>query len=93
MGALKEAGLTDKVQFIGFDPSPDMVNAMAEGKMQGIVLQDPVQMGYLAVKTIVEHLQGKTVEKRVRTGEYLATPENMNEERMHQLLNPKQFGE
>ncbi len=92
-GALKEAELSDKVQFIGFDPSPDMVNAMADGKMQGIVLQDPVQMGYLAVKTIVEHLQGKTVETRVRTGEYLATPENMKEERMQELLNPKQFGE
>jgi len=43
------------------------------------------------VKTIVAHLEGKPVEKRISTGEYMATTENMNEPRMKQLLNPEQF--
>ncbi len=47
-------------------------------------------MGYLGVKTIVEHLQGKQVEKRIATGEVMATPENMDEPEIQQLLNPEQ---
>ncbi|MEC9093451.1 MAG: substrate-binding domain-containing protein, partial [Planctomycetota bacterium] len=90
LNALEEKKLTDKVKFVGFDPNSSMVSAMAENKMQGIVLQDPVQMGYLAVKTMVEHLDGKKVDKRISTGEYVATPENMNGEQMKQLLAPQQ---
>jgi ribose transport system substrate-binding protein len=40
---------------------------------------------------MVEHLRGKEVPKRISTGEYIATPENMDEPEMKKLLNPKQF--
>jgi ribose transport system substrate-binding protein len=48
-------------------------------------------MGYLAVKTMVEHLEGRTVEPRVQTGETLATPENMNEPAVGKRLAPEQI--
>lgn len=89
--ALEEADLAGKVKFVGFDPTPPMVQAMAEGKMEGIVLQDPVRMGYLAVRTMYDHLEGKEVPKRISTGEYIATPQNMNTDEMKRLLNPEQF--
>jgi len=88
--ALEDANLGREVVFIGFDPNKRMVDALAAGKMQGIVLQDPVTMGYEAVKTIAAHLKGEEVQKRISTGEYIATPENMNEERMQELLHPPQ---
>ena len=91
--ALEQEGLAGKVKFVGFDPNPEMVQALADGKMHGIVLQDPVTMGYQAVKTMVAHLESKALEKRVPTGEYMATGENMKEPRMHQLLNPEQFSQ
>lgn len=90
LGALEQTGLVGKVKFIGFDPSPHMVEALAAGKMHGIVLQDPVRMGYLGVKTIVAHLRGEQVEKRIGTGEALATPANMKEPAIEKLLNPEQ---
>ncbi len=90
--ALEDAGLAGKIVFIGFDPSKRMVQALSENKMQGIVLQDPVKMGYLAVKTMIEHLQQNPVEKRISTGEALATPENMNDPEMKKLLAPPGFG-
>lgn len=93
LGALNELNLAGKVKFVAFDPNVPLVNGLAEGKVHGIVLQDPVHMGYMAVKTMVQHLRGEPVEKRVGTGEYVATPENMNEPRMQQLLHPKQYGE
>ncbi|HLJ12554.1 MAG TPA: substrate-binding domain-containing protein [Planctomycetaceae bacterium] len=91
--ALEQEGLAGKVKFIGFDPSPQLIQAMREKKLHGIVLQDPVKMGYLGVMTLVEHLQGKRVEKRISTGEYVATPENMDEPEMQRLLSPPQYGE
>src|SRR6185295_3831171 len=36
LGALEEAGMTGQVKFIGFDPSPRMVQALRDQKMQGI---------------------------------------------------------
>ncbi|HZZ73000.1 MAG TPA: substrate-binding domain-containing protein [Pirellulales bacterium] len=91
MTALDQAGLLGKLTFIGFDPNPRMVTALKANKMQGIVLQDPVMMGYLAVKTIVAHLEGQAVEKRIGTGENLATPENAGDEKIAKLLSPEQF--
>jgi len=91
--AIEDAGLADKIVFIGFDPNETMVNALSEGRMKGIVLQDPVKMGYLAVKAMIEHLEGGKVERRISTGEAIATPENMNEAEMQTLLKPAQFGE
>jgi ribose transport system substrate-binding protein len=93
LGALRNEGLAGKVKFVAFDPNPPLIEAMAEGQVAGIVLQDPVRMGYLSVKTLVDHLNGKQVEKRIPTGEFVATPENMHEPEMAELLNPKQFGE
>jgi ribose transport system substrate-binding protein len=93
LAALENANLDREIVFIGFDPNQRMVDALASGKMQGIVLQDPVKMGYLAVKHMVAHLEGEEVEKVVSTGEYIATPENMQEEQMQKLLNPPQFDE
>ncbi len=89
--ALEQAGLDGKVVFVGFDTSTPMITAMEEGKMQGLVLQDPVRMAYLAVKTMVDHLEGKTVEKSISTGELMATPENMNEPEVKERLSPPKF--
>ncbi|HEV7221807.1 MAG TPA: substrate-binding domain-containing protein [Pirellulales bacterium] len=93
LGALKNEGLAGKVKFIAFDPNPPLIESLAEGEVTGIVLQDPIRMGYLAVKTLVDHLNGKQVEKRIPTGEFVATRKNMREPEMAKLLHPKQFGE
>jgi len=91
--AIEQEGLSGKVKFVGFDPSPELIAAMREKKMHGIVLQDPVKMGYQAVMTMMDHINGKDVEKRISTGEYVATPTNMDEPDMKKLLSPQQFGE
>ena len=76
------------VKVIGFDAGTQTIDAMKKGDVQGIVVQNPVRMSYLAVKTMVEHLQGKPVEKRIDTGVYVVTPENMETPEMKELLYP-----
>lgn len=93
LGALEELEQGGKIQFIAFDPNQPLIEGLTNNHVDGIVLQDPVKMGYEAVMAMGKHLDGKDVEKRVNTGEYVATPENMNEAEMHKLLHPQQFGE
>lgn len=54
--AMDEAGLLGKVPFVGFDPNPRMVGALNEGKMHGIVLQDPVEWPAQQQDVWSEHL-------------------------------------
>ncbi len=87
--ALRNAGLNNKVKFVAFDPSDSLLEALGDGSCQAIVLQDPVQMGYQAVKTMVAAIGGATAEPFTSTGEYVATPENMGEEKYKKLLKPE----
>ncbi len=90
--ALENEGKAGKVKFVAFDSGPRMIEGLKNGSVHGVVLQDPVNMGYLAVKTMVAHLDGETVEKKIDTGVHLATPENMEDEKIASLLTPKRAG-
>ena len=86
--ALQESRLAGKVKFVGFDSSERLVKGLRDGEIHGLVLQDPINMGYLGVKTMVAHLQGQKVEKLTDTGSDVATLENMDDPRMKDLLEP-----
>jgi ribose transport system substrate-binding protein len=93
LAALENLGLAGKVKCIAFDPNERLVKALADRKIDGIVLQDPVRMGYLAVKTLVTYLRGEPVERRIPTGESVATPDNLRDDEIDRLLHPPQFGD
>ena len=86
--ALQESGLAGKIKFVGFDSSPKLIQALRDGHIHGLVLQNPMKMGYLGVKQMVLHLRGQSIEIRVDTGVYLATQENMDDTDMKNLLEP-----
>lgn len=86
--ALQESGLAGKIKFVGFDSSPKLIQALRDGHIHGLVLQNPMKMGYLGVKQMVLHLRGQSIESRVDTGVYLATRENMDDTEMKNLLEP-----
>jgi ribose transport system substrate-binding protein len=86
--ALQDGGFAGKVRFVGFDSSVRVVEALRKKEIQGLVLQDPMGMGYLAVKTMVQHLKGEQVPRRVNTGLALITPENMDQPEHKELLEP-----
>lgn len=88
--ALEQENLAGKVKFIGFDPAPHLLEAMRAQKIHGLIIQDPVKIGYEGVKAVVNHIRGKEISKRIATGENLATPENMDSPEMKKLLSPEQ---
>lgn len=85
---LQDNGWTAKVKFIGFDASDTLVKGLEAGHIQGLVLQDPVKMGYLGVQTMVTHLRGGAVARRIDTGVRLVTQANMDDPVSRELLHP-----
>ncbi|MFC1538108.1 substrate-binding domain-containing protein [Candidatus Latescibacterota bacterium] len=84
--ALQERGLAGTVKLVGFDTSETLAKAIEDGEIHGLILQDPIKIGYLGVMTAVKYLRGEPVEKRIDTGLVIATPENRNEPEIKSLL-------
>src|SRR5882762_6009911 len=86
--ALQDIGKAGKITFVGFDASDVFVEAMKTRQLHGIVVQNPFNMGYLGVRTMVDQLQGKTIEKRIDTGVTMVTLDNLNTPDIQTLLHP-----
>ena len=85
---LEDNGWAGKVQFIGFDASDGLIKGLRDGHIAGLIVQDPVRMGYLSVKTLVSHIKGEKVERRIDTGVRLVTRDIMDTPEMKELLQP-----
>jgi len=87
--ALRDIGKAGgRVKVIGFDTSVQSLRDLESGDVHGLVVQNPVKMGYLGVMTMVDHLGGRQVAKRIDTGVVLVTRDNMAEPEMQALLSP-----
>jgi ribose transport system substrate-binding protein len=86
--ALKKSNMNKKMKFVGFDSSEKLVGALKDGDIDGLVVQNPFNMGYLAVKTMADHLRGKKVEKRIDTGAQLVTKEGLDDPKIKEVMQP-----
>ena len=86
--ALQDIGKAGKVFFVGFDSSKSFIDAMRSNQLNGLVVQNPFNMGYLGVRTMVDHLLGKPVDKKMDTGVTLVTPDNLDSADIQTLLHP-----
>jgi len=88
MLALEKAGIAGKVKLVGFDSSAKLVLGLKQGHIDALVLQNPFNMGYLAVKTVVRHIKGEQVEPRIDTGATLVTRQNLDQPEIKELVLP-----
>jgi ribose transport system substrate-binding protein len=86
--ALQDGGLAGKIRFVGFDSSVKLVEALRRAELDALVLQNPFDMGYRGVRTMVAHLRGEEIEERIDTGVALATPRNMDDPEIAERLTP-----
>jgi ribose transport system substrate-binding protein len=86
--ALRKSNMNKKMKFVGFDASEKLIGALKDGDIDGLVVQNPFNMGYLAVKTMADHLRGKKVEKRIDTGARLVTKENLDDPEVKEVIQP-----
>ncbi len=86
--ALKKTNLAKNVKFVGFDASDKLIAALRDGELDGLVVQDPFNMGYLAVKTMAEHLRGKPAPRRIDTAAKIVTKENVDDPAVKEVIKP-----
>ncbi len=87
--ALRDAGLAGgRVKLVGFDAGETLNAALRAGDVQGLVVQNPFNMGYLGVKTIVAALRGEPVPARIDTGVGFLTKENLNDPALADIVHP-----
>lgn len=86
--ALQKANLAGQLKLLGFDASEKLLGAVEAGHIDALVVQNPFNMGYLAVRTIVEHLRGQRVQPRADTGARLVDAKNLHEPLIQELIRP-----
>ena len=87
--ALRQAGLTGKKKFIGFDTTEFLLDGLRRQEIHGLVVQDPRQMGYLAMKAAVAAARGTASKPAlILTDAVMVTLENHQKPEIQALLVP-----
>jgi ribose transport system substrate-binding protein len=86
--ALKAMNRSGKTKFVAFDSSDSMIEDLKGGTISAMVVQDPFHMGYEAVKTVVDKLNGKTPAKRMDLHARVITKADLDKPEIQQLLHP-----
>ena len=85
--ALRSRGLSDKVRMVGFDFSETIEKDLKDDVIDALVVQDPFNIGYEAVKTIVAKLNGEIPEKRIDSPATIVTSDNLTDPKIDALVH------
>lgn len=86
--AIKSRGLAGKVHLMGFDSGVSIEKSLREGVIDALVVQDPFNIGYEAVRSVVASLRGETPPKRIDSPATVVTLENVDTPEIDKLLHP-----
>lgn len=68
VNGVTELNMQGKIVVIGYDSGKQQIDAIKSGVEAGAITQDPISIGYLAVKAAVDAINGKAVDKSIDTG-------------------------
>ncbi|MGI6070314.1 MAG: substrate-binding domain-containing protein [Blautia sp.] len=89
--AAASAGISDKVCVVGVDSDATEIQALSDGTMDAIIVQDAYTQGYETMKNaLLTLIEGKNpeTEKKVNCEPTAITKENMDTDEMKALLDP-----
>lgn len=75
--AIKEAGLKDQIQIIGFDAVSEALNLVESGEFLATVAQYPAEMGKLGVDNMLKIFDGGKAESFIDTGTKVILKDNV----------------
>ena len=84
--ALRNRERYDQVKFVGFDWTSTLEPEFRDGVVRALVVQDPYQIGYRGVETVLEALRGETPPKRVDVACQVVTMDNLETPEIRSLL-------
>lgn len=82
---LARAGIEDVV-LMGYDADKEELEALKEGKISGLIVQNPYGMGYASVIAASRAALQMGNEARIDTGYTWVTQENMEDEKIQEIL-------
>ena len=87
--AIRSRSLSGKVKLITFDVSDTHIEALNNGTVDIMLVQDPFRMGYEAVKSLVEKLAGGTPAKRMDLQARVIVKSDLEKPDVRALLSPE----
>jgi ribose transport system substrate-binding protein len=87
--ALKGKGLAGKVKLVAYDSSDEEIKAIRAGTIQATIVQDPFQMGYKGVMTVLKAIRKQPISpKNIDSGMKVVTKDNLDTPEVQKLVNP-----
>jgi len=87
--AIKSRGLSGKIKLVTFDFSDEHVEALRDGTIDVMMVQDPFRIGYEAVKSLAEKLGGRNPAKRMELPARLIVRADLDKPGVRALLQPE----
>ena len=87
--ALRETGKYGKIFAVAYDSDPEEVQALSDGILNALIVQDPWALGYKGVEFVLASINNESVPEYFNPGVFVVTKENMQEEKMKAVLDPK----
>jgi len=87
--ALRQTGLAGKKKLVGFDTTDFLLDGLIKQEINGLVVQNPRQMGYLSMKAAVAAARGAAIkEPTILTDAVMVTLDNYQKPEIQALLVP-----
>lgn len=86
--AIEELGLADRITLVGFDYFDGADAYIKSGVLDGVMTQNPYNMGYLGVRYAKKLIDGMTVSANVDTGATYVDAGNLGDADIQWLLDP-----
>jgi ribose transport system substrate-binding protein len=86
LNAVIEMNMEGQIVVIGYDSGKPQMDAIRAGIMAGAVTQNPIGIGYEAVKAAYLAVKGEKLEKTIDTGFYWFDKDNIDAEHIKPLL-------
>ena len=87
--ALRGRGLAGKIKLITFDFSKTHVEALRDGTVSAMMVQDPFRLGYEAVRALYQKLNGQTPAKRQDLPVKVVLKADLSKPEIRALVEPK----
>lgn len=89
--AVEELGMEDQIYLAGFNSDQQELDYLKKHIIDGLVIQNPYNMGYVGVRFAKKAMDDQALAKSLDTGVTWVTPSNLDQEYIQLLLNPDKF--
>lgn len=77
------------MKLVAFDSSEDEIKGLQEGTIQALIVQNPYQMGYQGVETVLKAIKKQTIDNKLQdSGVMVVSKDNLNTPDVQKLLKP-----